>query len=114
MRTNKIIPTYALSLSIGTETKKTLSIMDITNLNKAKILAALYNNSRPLGMGILHFDPKPMTVEEAETLLKETTYFDYLKGRVMKIDLSKDDLRTDLYNRDNGPMAAENIIAGLV
>jgi hypothetical protein len=87
--------------------------MNISKYNKAEILAALYNNSRPLGMGILHFDAKPMTTEEAELILKETQYFDYLKGRVMKIDLSGDELATHLYNRDNGTNAAEEVISQL-
>ena len=39
--------------------------MNIEGLNKAEILKELYNNSRPLGLGILHYDPKPMTIEEA-------------------------------------------------
>ena len=62
--------------------------MNIEGLNKAEILKELYNNSRPLGLGILHYDPKPMTIEEATEILKHTTKFDYLYGRVMKIDLS--------------------------
>ncbi len=84
--------------------------MNIANLSKSKILAALYNNSQPLGLGFLHYDAKPMTEKEAQELLKGNTYFDYLKGRVMKIDLSSDELQTDLYNRDNGPGRAEKII----
>jgi hypothetical protein len=87
--------------------------MNIKGINKAKVLAALYNNSKPQGMGFLHYDSKPMTEEEAEALLKQTTYFDYLKGRVMKIDLSGDELQTRLYNRDNGEGAAERVISDI-
>jgi hypothetical protein len=87
--------------------------MNIKHLNKAKVLAALYNNSKALGMGRLQFDPEEMTESEAQKLLdqNEYKYFDYLKGRVMKIDLSKDDLDTRLYNRDLGEGAAEKVIA---
>ena len=87
--------------------------MKIEGYNKAEILAALYNNSHPLGLGFISYTPEDMTVEEAKKLLEEQTYFDYLNGRVMKIDLSTDELRTDLYNRDNGSLAAENIISKL-
>lgn len=80
--------------------------IDISKVSKAKVLAALYNNSQPLGMGFLQFDPTPMTEQEAEELLEKYTYFDYVKGRVMKIDLSGDTLSTWLYDRDNGPGAA--------
>jgi hypothetical protein len=88
--------------------------MDISKLSKAKVLAALYNNSKPQGMGFLRYNPKPMTEEQAEELLKETTFFDYLQGRVMKINLKGDELYTRAYNRDNGEGAAERIIANLI
>ena len=88
--------------------------IDITGLSKAAVLAALYNASRPLGMGFLHYDPKPMTEEEAAEHLKESTHFDYLKGRVMKIDLSSDKLQAHLYDRDNGPGQARRVIKELI
>ncbi len=78
--------------------------------DKAKILAALYNASKPLGMGMLHFDPTDMTEAEASELLKETQQFDYLKGRVMKISLESDELNTWAYDRDNGEGAALRVI----
>jgi hypothetical protein len=87
--------------------------MNIKDRCKAQILAALYNNSKPLGMGFLHYKEEIMTTEEAEKLLKNYSYFDYLHGRVMKIDLSGDELSTDLYNRDNGEGSAEKIINSL-
>lgn len=81
-------------------------MIDISEMNKAKVLAKLYNASKPLGMGILHFTPEDMTIAEAESLLKRGSYFDYLKGRVMKVDLSGDTLDPRLYDRDNGQGAA--------
>lgn len=88
--------------------------MNIAGLNKAKVLAALYNASKPLGLGCLHFDPQPMTEGEAQKLLdKGCTYFDYVYGRGMKVNLSGDELNTRLYNRDNGDNAAETVVANL-
>lgn len=87
--------------------------MNIKGYDKAEILKILYDNSHPLGLGILHFRNENMTIEEARKLLKEETCFDYLAGRVMKIDLSSNELRTDLYNRDNGPGRAEELISKL-
>lgn len=81
-------------------------MIDISKADKAAVLAALYNNSRPLGMGMLAFTPEEMTRDEAAELLKSQTYFDYLKGRVMKIDLRGDELRPRLYDRNNGEGAA--------
>ena len=82
-------------------------MIDISQLNKSEVLAALYNSSKPQGLGHLHYDATLMTKEEAETLLETWTYFDYLKGRVMKVDLSEDTLHPELYDRDNGEDAAE-------
>lgn len=89
--------------------------MDITGLNKAAILAALYNGSKQQGMGFIHArGGEGMTVEQAHAaIVAQGTYFDYLYGRVLKIDLSEDDLYTVLYNRDNGQGAAERIIEEL-
>ncbi len=87
-------------------------MISLKGLNKADVLAALYNASKPQGMGFMHYDPKPMTRDEAEALLEETTDFDYLKGRVMKVDLSGDELDERGYG-DNGKGAAERAIAEL-
>lgn len=89
-------------------------MVDTKGLNKVEVLVALYNNSKPQGLGFLHFDPKEMTVVEAEEVLKQTTDFDYLKGRVMKVNLSSDDgFEEWLCDRDNGNGAAQRAIDGL-
>lgn len=90
-----------------------MSRINISKLDKVEVLMALYDKSRPLGMGFLQATPEPLERAEAEELLRQQTYFDYLRGRVMKIDLSGDDMRVDLYDRDNGEGAAERALAGL-
>ena len=48
-----------------------------------------------------------MSLEEANELLPGgERYFDYLKGRVMKIKIGGKQLDERLYDRDNGPGAA--------
>jgi hypothetical protein len=91
----------------------TENTVSLVGLNKGAVLAALYNASKPQGLGYLHFTPVPMTTEEGELLLKDTPYFDYLKGRVMKINLRGDELFTALYDRDNGEGAAARAIDAL-
>ena len=86
-------------------------VVDISNKDKAEVLAALYNNSHPCGLGFLQYNPEPMTIEQARELLQQTTYFDYLAGRVMKISLESDTVYTRGYNRDNGDGAAERAIS---
>lgn len=87
--------------------------ISLKGLNKAAVLASLYNVSRPLGMGFMSYDPKPMTVEEAQKILEHDTDLDYLKGRVMKINLSGEELDPWLYDRDNGNGAAKRAIESL-
>lgn len=86
--------------------------------SKAKTLAALYNASRPQGMGFLHATAEDMTEAEAQAILddgdqRRPAYFDYLKGRVMKVDLSADEFEPGLYDRDNGQGAAARAIEGI-
>lgn len=76
-------------------------VIDISNKDKAEVLAALYNHAKPVGMGIVQYDPTPMTKETAELILREIgIHFDYLKGRPMKLTLD-DKVFVGAYNRDN-------------
>lgn len=76
----------------------------------AFVLAAVYNGSRPQGLGVLHATSEVMTVEQAKEILANvpTTYFDYLQGRVLKIDVANPDPR--LYERDLGQGAFERAL----
>jgi hypothetical protein len=87
--------------------------IDISGFDKAEVLAALYNASRPLGLGMLHYEPAPMTTAEAQKLLDEYTYFDYLKGRVMKVELGGDSLDPWGYDRNNGQGAVQRVLSKL-
>ena len=88
--------------------------IDISKLDKAEVLAALYNSAKPQGLGFLQYEPSPMSTEEAGRLLKEVTCFDYLKGRVMKVNLSGEELNPRGYDRDNGEGAAYRAIKHLI
>lgn len=90
-------------------------MIDISRKSDAAILAALYNASRPLGIGFLNPNcSQSMTEAEAQKILdRGQRYFDYLNGRVMKIDLGREVLDPYLYDRDNGKGAAERIISAL-
>jgi hypothetical protein len=91
-----------------------MSTINISGASKPAILAALYNASRAQGMGFLSFKAEPMTEAQAAKLLKKSTYFDYLQGRVMKIELGGDKLGTLGYDRDNGEGAAHRAIQHLL
>lgn len=86
-------------------------MIDIKGLDKAEVLKALYDNSHVQGLGFLQAVPDgTVTVEHCRELLKESTYFDYLYGKVLKVDLSKDEFEEWLYDRDCGPGAAQRAI----
>lgn len=108
-------------------------MINIKDLDKADVLAALYNRAKQQGMGFMHArGMRPMTVEEARSefavgddLQKENPhlphnqqgkreqYFDYLHGRVLKVKLGGDEFDEYLYDRDNGAGAAERAISTL-
>jgi hypothetical protein len=95
-------------------------MISINGLDKAAVLAALYNSSRPQGLGFLRATPGDMTRDEARQVIIDgddhghrDLYFDYVKGRVLKVDLGGDTFDPCLYDRDNGEGAAERVIETL-
>lgn len=91
-----------------------MSLVKLDKLNKAQALAALFNNAKTQGMGVLHYNPNHvMTEAEADAALAEGPYVDYLEGRVIKIDFAKysnNYIDVTQYNRDNGPNAAQDAL----
>lgn len=102
-------------------------MIDVSDIDENALLAALYNASKQQGMGFAHARGRePMTPEQAaEEILdrrercKQTTqgrgeckevYFDYLHGRVMKVDIGGPTLDPWLYDRDNGAGAAAAVV----
>lgn len=89
-------------------------MVSIKGLSKAAVLAALYNHSHAQGLGVLQFDPAEMTESEAADILRnrgERLYFNYLKGRVIKVSLASDtEFDESLYDRDNGYGAAQRAV----
>jgi len=90
-------------------------MISILGLKKEEVLKALYDRAKVQGLGFIQMVPGDMDIEEAKGYLKKYTYFDYLKGRVIKIDLSRDDEFDErLYDRDNGAGAAQRAISHLL
>lgn len=90
-----------------------MSNIDITGIAKHKILQALFNASKQQGLGILDkFGALPMDEMGAQEIVRGMALdgyplrFDYLRGRIMKVDLSDDTLDPYLFDRDNGSGAA--------
>lgn len=89
------------------------TMIDISGLEHAAVLAALYNASKPQGLGFMHYKAESMTMEQAADILKTQTYFDYLHGRVMKIEIAGAEIDPRWYDRDNGNGAAAQAIEQL-
>ena len=87
------------------------NVIDISNKDKAEVLAGLYNNSHPQGLGIAHYDPTPMTIEIAKKILEKRQDFDYLAGRPLKISLEGNEIVVAGYNHDNGHGLAQRVIS---
>lgn len=86
-------------------------MVDIKGLEKAKVLKALYDNSHVQGYGFLQaVSDGYVTVEHCRELLKNDTYFDYLYGRVLKVDLSGDEFNEYNYDLDCGEGAAQRAV----
>ncbi len=84
-------------------------MVDIKGLDKARVLKALYDHSHTQGLGAMRASG-PITVEHCAELLEKQTYFDYLYGRVLKVDLSGDEFDERLYDRDCGEGAAQRAV----
>ncbi len=115
--------------------------VDITGLDKARVLCALYDAAKTQGMGRLHYVPGDMSIADAARIItrgderidygvparnlpddgnsprlagfSRPLEFDYLKGRVLKVDISGDTFGAWGYDRDNGEGAAHAAIERL-
>ena len=88
------------------------TIVQFDGLTREQVLCALYNASKPQGFGFLHYDPMPLKIDEAKNVLSKSEYVDYLKGRVIKVNLPENAKEFDcrLYDRDLGAGAAKAAI----
>lgn len=66
--------------------------IEITGCDLAQLMIDVYATSKPQGLGALHFNPEPMTREQAETWIAEQKHYgekspltlDYVQGRACK------------------------------
>lgn len=100
--------------------------ISIEGIDKAELLAALYNNAAPMDMGFLQARFGQMTRDDALKLMEtgddtarmfpgsgRPMYFDYVYGRPLKVNLSGEEFDTALYDRDWGKGSAERIVESL-
>ena len=101
-----------------------MAMVNIKGMDKAEVLLALWQASQMQGMSFLGFLASgELTLEQAQKEVQErkhtrfdgtdSIYFDYLNGKVMKVDLGQDEFDPRLYDRDNGEGAAQRAIDNL-
>lgn len=94
--------------------------IDITGIDRAELIAELYNNTQPLGLGILQDIKEGLTAERVRAVitsgLDEDLYLDYVAGRPIKVILRDNSLlHARLYDRDapGGEGTCARIVAAL-
>lgn len=94
-------------------------LIDISKKDKYAVLAALYNHSAPLGMGLAQYNPMTWTPEVAKGAFKYVgeernpgeIWFGYVKGRPIKSLFVDNLVNVAGYNRDNEMGLAQKVIA---
>lgn len=90
------------------------TMVTIADLDKAAVLAALFNAARRPKVDIQGDDL--LTTEEASDALEHNHYGSYMMflfNRTIMVDFSKDEIDVSPYNVENGVGAAETIIEKL-
>lgn len=99
-----------------------INLIDITGIDKAELLAGLFNASQQIGMGFLDERGKDdITPRQAKRIIDDRLetfgfkayYFDYLHGRFLKVGIGGDSFNPAAFNRVNGERAAEFVVQGL-
>lgn len=92
-----ILANTLCELKLNFSEKRFYIMITIKNKDKATVLAALYNQAPPAGIGLSNFSNLPMTSEDASHFLERQTKFYYLNGRALMVDLS-----SNLYFNEKG------------
>jgi hypothetical protein len=96
--------------------------IDISGLDKAAVLTALYDRAKPRGIRGLLRPCAGLSADETQAILERGTaaanwrgeaYIDSLHGRTIKMYLLGDAIGPSLYDRYNGEGAAAEVINGL-
>lgn len=81
--------------------------LDINGLDKVTLLRALYDRAQAQGCSHLSLEPGPLSSDEARRLFEANGgAFSFIKGRLLKVDLSGTEIDVSAYDRNNGWGAA--------
>ena len=87
--------------------------VDISEVDKLKLLRALWDNSKPaIFFKYNNVTPPDYDEELAKEVVKKD-YIDYFQGRLIKCDLSKNEVDPSSYDKDYGKGTFEKIVKSL-
>ena len=86
--------------------------VNISMLDKKKVFKVLYESAVPMDLGFMTEFEEPLSSEEIDEFFSNSQngYFEYVQGRLLKVDLSVDILDTTNFNATHGENAAEKAI----
>lgn len=89
--------------------------IDISGLDKAKLLQALFDRATPQDRSLMnYYSNNKLGLTGAENALRNGHgYVDRLAGKVMKVNMSGDRLDPFLFNQYNGAGTAEQVVQNL-
>jgi hypothetical protein len=110
-----------LDLKLFSELKDNEDYVDFSGFTKEQVVKALFNSTRHIGLGRLHNDKKELTQEDILNELRTNInydgkieqYIDYLKGKPLKINLTKFPfINSGGYDRDS-PVKMKDVLKKL-
>ena len=82
--------------------------ISIKGIDKVKLVKKLYERAIcPGAMAAFAYKPGHVLSDEEAEEMARAPHLDYVYGRVMKTSVVGDTMRVTLYDRDNGPGAAQ-------
>ena len=86
-------------------------MIDVTEIDKIKLVKRVYDLSRPQGLGMLHFVPGPLSDDEAKAFIEDdgTVSMDYVSGRACKFNVFEENgklfISDSWYDHTDGQLA---------
>lgn len=84
--------------------------IDIKGIDKVTLLKALWLNAKPAAFFNNELAPDAPKWDEKFAAIAVTKHIDYFQGRCIKVDLSKDIITHQLYDREWGQGKFEQIV----
>lgn len=94
--------------------------IDITGLDKAEVLVALFNVAKPSEVELAFPLDNKLSLKEAKKIIHQNLKqwggdrIDYIKGREIKVNLFRNEINVAIYNGRNGKNLAQTALQPLL